>query len=275
MKNQILTTVLIAIFGVFALAISTPTQEAYGLSALVIEAYGKAAYKKGGVGGLLPIQEKVTRLEASDVILTGPRSRVKLQIEGKTIHSGGLEPKQSTIDISHQAKVALKDLFTDIASGGEEVSIGVAQGAIIANVRKIDPNSERFEVETPTAVAAVRGTAFTVQVNWTSPTQSRSSIHVTHGRVYILDRQSRRRLRELEDGDTLDLEPGGGMSFQQGAAPGGGAAGDGSGLGTGRPGGAKGGGGGILGGDGGGGDSETLSRPEQSDEGDDTGGGLK
>jgi len=278
MKSRILTLTLIPVVTIFAFGIMLASQEAYGLSALVIEAHGKAAYKKGGVGGFLPIQEKVTRLESSDVIFTGPKSRVKLQVEGKTVASGALDPSQSTIEISHQAKVSLTTLFTDLSTGNESVTVDLAQGSIIANVRKIDPNSERFEVETPTAVAAVRGTSFQVGVQWVSPTQSKSSIQVTHGRVSILDRQSRRRLRDLEDGDSLDLEPGGGMSFQQGSAPGGGtqgggaAAGGGSALGSGRPGAAQG-GGGILGGGDGGGGGETLSAPgDENDEGDDTGG---
>lgn len=270
-QNALKVILLILLTAMMAQAETAPAPK---LTALVVEAGGKALYYKEGTQERLPIQVNKTRMEEGYIILTGPRSRVKLLIEGKTGPTGGSEPSQTTVEIGERSRVLLTDLLTDIASGAETVRVGVDRGQVIANVRKIDPNSERFEVETPTAVAAVRGTKFSANVIQTGQSKPQVKFRVYRGKIAILDPKTMKARRLLDDGDTLDIEPSG--TFIQGAMGGasqsGGAGGSSSGaLGPGgtdgqfSPGDA---------GEHGEEDSDTGTFPERSDnENDDTGTG--
>jgi hypothetical protein len=197
------------------------------LTALVTEAGGVAACIKKGAPARLPVQVNQTRLAAGDVILTGPKSHVKLLIEGKPGPTTGQEPPQTTVEIKAQSRVEMTELFTDLAKGTENVKVSISQGQLISNVRKIDPNSERFEVSTPTAVAAVRGTNFSTKViPLRGSVKPKVSFRVYHGNIDILDPINRTRRRQLDKGDTLDIEPSGafiqgsfGGSERSGAAP--------------------------------------------------------
>lgn len=251
-----------------AALVASSSASAQGLTALAIEAAGKAAYMKGGAKPYLPIQVNVTRLSEGDVILTGPDSRVRLLIEGKTVPAEGGDPNQTTVDVQARSKVQLRELLAT-AQGGENVRISIAQGQVISNVRKIDTNSERFEVETPTAVAAVRGTNYAALVKWIR-NKPKSQIKVNRGTVALLDPITRVNRRLMEEGEILEVAADGGISVPAaGAAPaapgGGGPAGIGG----------KGGIGGD-GRDGGAEESDTGqfdSERMDQDEGDDTGGG--
>lgn len=193
---------------ILAMTLSAPAP-AQELTALVVEAAGKVAFKKGDTGPLTPVQVNVTRLTMGDTILTGPNSTAKLLIEGKVVE--GNENTQSTVEISARAKIRLTELMN--SGGNEAVKIGVAQGQIISNVRRIDPNSERFEVETPTAVAAVRGTIYGTEVTWTGQANPQVKFNVTKGQVDIFDPGNRTNLlSRLREGDTLDIAPDGSMS---------------------------------------------------------------
>jgi hypothetical protein len=243
-----------------------------GLSALVVEAAGRAAFTKAGTKGFQPVQVNVTRLTSGDVLMTGPASHVKLLIEGKPGPSGGQEPTQSTIDVEEKTKVEMTQLLADAASGAEAVSMKLAQGQVISNVRKIDTNSERFEVVTPTAVAAVRGTHYGTQVAWLAGKQNpKVSIRVKRGKVAILDPFTGISRRLVDEGHILDIEPSGDMVEQS-------IGGGGSNQGQGTPGGQQGAPLGTIGGDRGESgeerNSDTLNRePHKEGEGDDTGGG--
>lgn len=215
----------------FIVCLLLSSAQAQDLTALVIEAGGVAAHVKKGTTQRLQLQVNQTRLAGGDRIITGPNSRVKLLIEGKSGQPGGGEPQQSTVEIKAQSIVEVSELFKDITSGAENVRIGVKRGEVISNVRKIDTNSERFEVQTPTAVAAVRGTNFGTRV---FPAVQHGKFKVTfrvnRGKVAILDPVSRTSRRLLEDGDILDIEPNGAMvessiKSAPGGGPGGGAEG--------------------------------------------------
>lgn len=248
------------------------------LTALVIEAAGKAIFFKEGSTERAQVQVKKTRLEEGYIILTGGKSSVKLLIEGKTGPTGGEEPAQTTVEIKERSRVKLAELFADLASGGEKIGVGVSEGQVIANVRKIDPTSERFEVQTPTAVAAVRGTKFSANVEKTGQMKPKVKFRVYRGKIDIFDPKTRKHRRLLDEGDTLDIEPSG--TFIQGSMGGTSQ--------TGQAGGIQG-GPGMSGPGGPGGqfapgehgdendeDSDTGTFPERSDnENDDTGGGPR
>jgi hypothetical protein len=179
------------------------------LTALVIETAGHAAFFKPGSKDPQTIQVNKTRLEAGDRVVTRPNSRVVLLIEGKPGTAGGGEPKQTTVEIKPQSRVQISELFADLATGAENARVSVDYGQITANVRKIDPASERFEVQTLTAVAAVRGTRFSTKVLPAVQGNPKVSFRVYRGKIAILDPRTRKSRRLLDDGDTLDIEPNG------------------------------------------------------------------
>jgi hypothetical protein len=240
------------------------------LTAVVIEANGKAAYRRSGDSQLQPIQAQVSRLSAGDMIVTGPNSKVVLQIEGKVGQADEEHPAASTVEIGPKAKVLMTELFTDLTSGNESVTLGVAEGQIISNVRRIDPNSERFRVETPTAVAAVRGTKFLTDVSWRNDIPN-VSFQVERGSIDLFNRGSGARMASLNRGEIADIDPSGSVSV--------GAASDGSANSTSGEGGGKsitstlGGGKTSATSPGGGESSDTTNAPQVGDdEGDDVGG---
>lgn len=250
--------------GLVALVISiSMSASAQELTALVIEAAGKVAYKQNDSGPLTPVQINVTRLKMGDTLFTSSNSSAKLLIEGKASEGG--ESGQSTVEVSARAKIRLTELLN--TGGSESVKIGVAQGQIISNVRRIDPNSERFEVETPTAVAAVRGTVYGTDVRWIGQANPLVKFNVTEGQVDVFSAADRTNLlSRLREGDTLDIEPDGGviegsLEPKSGAAP----QGQGGTKGFGTSGSQR----GDVGEN-----DDTIGAPElDNEEGDDTGGG--
>lgn len=240
------------------------------LTALVIDAAGNASFYKQGSKDKQTIQINKTRLETGDRIVTYAKSRVVLQIEGRPGPAGGGEPTQTTVEIKEKSRVQISELFADLGSGAETARVSVDYGQITANVRKIDPNSERFEVQTLTAVAAVRGTKFSANVQNVGQVKPKVKFRVYRGRIAILDPKTRKSRRLLDDGDTLDIEPSG--AFIQGSMGGTSQTGKAGGVG---PGAMPGGTGQITPGEHGDEDDEdtdTGTFPERSDnENDDTG----
>jgi hypothetical protein len=156
-------------------------------------------------------------------------------------------------------------LFADLTSGAEEIQIGVAEGQVISNVRRIDPNSERFEVETPTAIAAVRGTKFLTDVKWKANI-AEVGFKVDRGSISLFNK-SGGRMANLSEGDAADIDPTGStanLSQTSSASPG-------SRSGTSATS-ARGGLSGVVGGETGE-SADTITSTEASDdEGDDIGG---
>jgi len=235
------------------------------LTATVIEAAGKVAYRQTGGSVLLPVQANVTQLTAGDTIITGPSSKVTVRVNGKPGPDTGEHPVQTTIEIGPRARVLMTKLFADLTSGAEEIQIGVAEGQVISNVRRIDPNSERFEVETPTAIAAVRGTKFLTDVKWKANI-AEVGFKVDRGSISLFNK-SGGRMANLSEGDAADIDPTGStanLSQTSSASPG-------SRSGTSATS-ARGGLSGVVGGETGE-SADTITSTEASDdEGDDIGG---
>jgi len=239
-----------------------PVGESVGesLTALVSAASGRVAYMSEGSKQLIPVEVGVTRLTNGDILLTGPSSRATLRIEGKTGISDGIHPEHSLIEIDAKSKVLIANLFADVTSQDETVEIGVSQGRVICNVRKINTQSERFEVQTPTVVAAVRGTQFATDVEWVNK-QAKVKFNVSRGNIDLLNYR-RVRLSGVNEGETADIAPSGSISV---APTGGGGSTRGGPAIDGRSGGV-----GKSGGDSG--ETETLTAPPSDDENDDRGG---
>jgi hypothetical protein len=265
MTSKIVFSLVIAL--VLTFGVSTQVWSQGDLTVTVVQAAGKVAYKKAGAGSMIPVQVDVTQLTAGDVIFTGPSSKVTIRVNGKSGPEDGVHPAQTTIEIGPKASVLMTKLFADLTSGNEEIQIGVAEGQVISNVRRINPNSERFEVETPTAIAAVRGTKFLTDVKWNASVPD-VGFRVDRGNISLFNKRGS-RMANLGEGDMADIDPTGSsasVSATSNATPGAGGGGPGSNAAGGSRGGLG------IGGDST--DSDTITSTEVSDdEGDDVGGG--
>ena len=83
----------------------------------------------------------------------------------------------------------------------ENMALEVADGNVILNLKKL-PEDAVFKVETPTAVATVRGTQFWGRVN--QPAHPVTTFAVREGTVEIMDKISSKTFR-LEKGQALDI----------------------------------------------------------------------
>ena len=83
------------------------------LTALVIEAAGRVAYRQTGKPGMLPLQVNQTRLTQGDALITAPNSRATLLIEGKTLPSVSGEPDRTTIEVGPKTRLLMSTLFAD------------------------------------------------------------------------------------------------------------------------------------------------------------------
>ena len=125
-------------------------------------------------------------INEKDIIMTRKDSFCDIKIGG------------SIIRVKEKSKVVISNL---IKSGNiEKTSVGLDVGKMLCKPKKL-MKSEEFLVKTPTAVAGVRGTRFTVEADPAKTTR----IKVYHGEVKIA-----KRVKQLEEniGDVLEKAPG-------------------------------------------------------------------
>jgi hypothetical protein len=91
--------------------------------------------------------------------------------------------------ISENSVVTLSQLSQDVKGNPANSSVKVATGQIFSNVKKLVGTNSKFEFETPTAVASIRGTRLGISVN-----RDGSSIDVYEGRVAVRSRGSNREV---------------------------------------------------------------------------------
>lgn len=87
----------------------------------------------------------------------------------------------SAIRIKEMTYLSVKSLSNE---AGGETNLEMENGNIIANIKKAT-SKEDFKVATPTAIAGVRGTTFTVEVD---PFEKTSSVKVLEGKVAVKPR---------------------------------------------------------------------------------------
>ena len=121
----------------------------------------------------------------NDIITTGAQSSCDIKIGG------------SIIRVKEKSKIKLSELNRkdDI----ERTTVGLNVGKLLCKAKKLS-KSESFLVKTPTAVAGVRGTKFTVEADL----KKTSRIKVFDGKVKVV-----KRVKQLEDSieKILDAAP--------------------------------------------------------------------
>lgn len=125
-------------------------------------------------GGGEPVPAEAGRLvRAGDVVRTGPDGCVHLRW---VRWAGGMR-----IKIGPEARFKVVRAVRNRSTEAEESRLRVDRGKIWVRLRKALTGRSKFEVETPTVVAAVRGTVFSVAVAENGATE----VEVLEGQVEV------------------------------------------------------------------------------------------
>lgn len=116
----------------------------------------------------------------NDIITTGIQSSCDIKIGG------------SIIRVKEKSNVKLSELYRK--DDVEKTTVDLDVGKLLCKAKKLS-KSENFLVKTPTAVAGVRGTKFTVEAD----AQKTSRIKVFNGNVTVV-----KRVKQLEDAATIE-----------------------------------------------------------------------
>jgi len=106
-------------------------------------------------------------------IKTGAKAIVDVHFEG------------SVIRILEKSSVVMKELVKNLSSSKELTELYVENGQVFSKVTRKLTDGEKFRVNTPTAVAGVRGTEFLVSEN-----QGKSNIACIDGKVAVKEAAS-------------------------------------------------------------------------------------
>ncbi|MBU1076408.1 MAG: FecR domain-containing protein [Spirochaetes bacterium] len=120
------------------------------LKAKVVFAMGKVYILRGDTPGKVEVKID-TQILPDDVIITGKNSSVNIVVA-----------KRGVLKIQESSSVAFKELI-NIDDENNRSKLKVTLGKMVLSLQKLKKESA-FEVETPTAVAGVRGTSFMVEV---------------------------------------------------------------------------------------------------------------
>lgn len=117
---------------------------------------------------------------------------VKMKWDVRTYVESSLEiqfASGTVIKLGENSVVNLSSLLQDKGSSATNSNVKVASGQIWANVKKLVNKKSKFTFETPTAVAAIRGTRLGIKVD-----KKRSVIDVYEGKVSVKNKGSRREV---------------------------------------------------------------------------------
>ncbi|MDA8243973.1 MAG: FecR family protein, partial [Elusimicrobia bacterium] len=156
-------------------------------SAAYIDAWrGEAELKRAGSEEWLPLAgDEQVKVAAGDELRTARASTVDLQM-----------------DDGSRVKIAPLSSFKMVAENKDAVSLGLYFGKVRSWVRKF---SKRFEVRTPSAVCAVRGTDFLVSAD----EDGGSRVEVYEGSVLAGDAKGNSSL--VREGQFAVVRPGGAL----------------------------------------------------------------
>jgi hypothetical protein len=182
----LLTLAMVLLFGTPALASSDSaiTVKIGGESATVSLLEGDVWLKKEGKGPEQPI-EKGRRVFAGDVVRTGDGSRLELEL-----------PEGSFLRFDENTSFTVMASAYQQAEESRDIRIRMILGKAWARVSRLFKGRGRFALETPTAVAGVRGTTYRLNLE-----KDRSAV------VKVYDGEVEVRRRMTEDGPTPGPAP--------------------------------------------------------------------
>lgn len=138
------------------------------------------------------------KIAEGDAVTTGPDARAKIVMSDKNV-----------LNISPESKIEITEYKNDPTTNTKKVELKVDQGRLRANVeQKYDEDKNTFHIRTPTAVAGVRGTDFSVGF---SPRTRKTDIVTFKGLVAVgkMGPTGRPEMSVLvRPGEKSEVEPG-------------------------------------------------------------------
>jgi hypothetical protein len=146
-------------------------------SATLIDFEGEVLIQKGGENLWLPVEKDIP-LEQGDHIKTGAKAFAEILVDDG-----------SQIRLEENSEITLSELSADFQTKSITASVYLWFGRMLSNITRFAHARSKFEVQTPTVVAGVRGTDFAIEVMDTRE----SDVGVFDGEVFVagLDRQKR------------------------------------------------------------------------------------
>jgi hypothetical protein len=146
-------------------------------SATLIDFEGQVLIQKGGENLWLPV-EKDMPLEQGDHLKTGAKCFAEILVDDG-----------SQIKLEENSEITLSELSADPQTKSMTASVYLWFGRMLSNISRLANSRTRFEVQTPTVLAGVRGTDFAVEV----VDGKQTDVGVFDGEVAVagLDRQKR------------------------------------------------------------------------------------
>jgi hypothetical protein len=183
MYKKVFFLVLLPFF-LFTLPQPSPcAQPSTPFSATLIDFEGEVLIQKGGENLWLPV-EKDMPLEQGDHLKTGARGFAEILVDDG-----------SQIRLGENSEITFSELSADSQTKSITASVYLWFGRMLCNITRFAHARSKFELQTPTVVAGVRGTDFAVEVL----DAKQSEVGVFDGEVAVagLDRQ-KKPLRESE-----------------------------------------------------------------------------
>jgi hypothetical protein len=134
------------------------------------------------------------KVSEGDLVTTGADSRAKIVMVDKNV-----------LNISPDSKVEITIYKNNQSTGEKKVELKVDEGKVRASVeQKYDDDKNTFRIKTPTAVAGVRGTDFSVSFN---PSTGISQVVTFKGAVaFALDKEGQKPVLVLA-GQSSNFDP--------------------------------------------------------------------
>ncbi len=150
--------------------------------ARLTEKTGVVEVSKDGGNTYKPAADR-QRLEERDWIRCGRDSTAKIDLGNDRI-----------VAVSAETTLELRELRKLERRGGNVTRLDLKEGEIFSAVKALKKSRDRYEVHTPTATAAVRGTRFVVRYNDRPPRKRgdfATTVVVLEGVVAVVDRTGR------------------------------------------------------------------------------------
>jgi len=138
---------------------------------------GKAEVRSPATGKWRPARVGMTVKMKWDV-RTFVESSVELQFATGT-----------TLTLGENSVVNLSTLLQDRSSATTKSNVKVGSGQVWANVQKLVSKKSKFSFETPTAVAAIRGTSLRLEVD-----KNKTVVDVLEGKVSVRNKGSKKEV---------------------------------------------------------------------------------
>jgi len=161
-KNTLYSTILLVV-----MIIMSVSAQQKGRSASIKNTIGEVKVRKGKSPKWIAARPNMP-LRANDAVRTFVESEATLRTSEGTI-----------IKLGENATFEIQELSGTVG-GSSKTSVKILTGSLAANVKKLVGSKSSFEFETPTAVAAIRGTKLGIDVK-----DSKTSVKVYEGKVYV------------------------------------------------------------------------------------------